>query len=55
MCIVYHIAMEETKNTDYGRSMAAANASGQLAEKLNMDRYKLSDDDLIRQLYGLSE
>jgi site-specific recombinase XerD len=35
------------------KAMAAANASGPLAEKLNMERYKVNDDDLIRQLYGL--
>lgn len=35
------------------KAMAAANATGPLSEKLNMERYKVSDDDLIRQLYGL--
>ncbi len=37
------------------KAMAVANAAGPLAEKLSMDRYKVSDDDLIRQLYGLSK
>jgi site-specific recombinase XerD len=36
------------------KAMAVANASGPLAQ-LNMDRYKVSDDDIIKQLYGLSE
>ncbi len=37
------------------KAMETANMSGPLAERLNMERYKVSDDDLIRQLYGLSK
>jgi len=35
------------------RAMENANKTGPLAEKLNSDRFKLSDDDLIKRLYGL--
>lgn len=35
------------------RAMETANKSGPLAEKINSERFKVSDDELLKRLYGL--
>ena len=35
------------------KAMALANQNGPLATRINPERFNLSDDDLIKQLYGL--
>jgi site-specific recombinase XerD len=47
--LIYAKADTEQKR----RAMENANKSGPLAEKLNSDRYRVSDDDLLKKLYGL--
>ena len=47
--LIYAKADTEQKR----RAMENANKSGPLAVKLNSDRFRVSDDDLIKRLYGL--
>lgn len=47
--LVYAKADTEQKR----RAMENANKSSPLAEKLNSDRFKVNDDELIKKLYGL--